>query len=119
MMITVECGMKFKLTEFYSPNCAVPDRVKITPYGDCIKHHHTIKEADSFKWNKKLIKLAGAKMQKKYKPKDIKNTIRSNDSPAVYAEFKAASNTFFILKDIYNAGNEWKLKDLGFILLRA
>ena len=78
-----------------------------------------MEEADSFKRNKKLIKLTGAKMQKRYKPKDIKNAIKLNNSPAAYAEFKAAGGTFFMLKDVYNAGNEWKLKDSSSVLLGA
>ena len=119
MTIAVECGMKFKLTEYYSPDCAVPDRVKITPYGDCTKHHHTMEEADSFKRNEKLMKLAGTEMQKRYKPRDIRNAIRSNNSPAAYAEFEAAGGTFFTLKDVHNAGNEWKSKDSSSTLLGA
>ena len=45
-------------------------------------------------------------MQKGYKPKDIKNAIRLNNSPAAYAKFKAAGSTFFTLKDVYNASNK-------------
>jgi hypothetical protein len=78
-----------------------------------------MEEADSFKRNKKLIKLAGAEIQKRYKPKDIKNAIRLNNSPAAYAEFKAAGGTFFTLKGVHNTGNEWKLKDSSSTLLRA
>ena len=64
MTVAIECGMKFKLTEFYSPDCVIPDCVKISPYGDCTRHKHTMEEADSFKRNEKLMKLAGNKMRK-------------------------------------------------------
>ena len=111
--------MKFKLTKFYSPDCVVPDRVKISPYGDCTRHKHTIEEADSFKRNEKLIKLAGDKIRKRYKPKDIKNIIKLNNDPSAYKEFKAAGGTFFKLKDVYNAGAEWKKKNSNPILIGA
>ena len=58
-------------------------------------------------------------MQKRYIPKDIKNAIKLNNSPAVYTKFKATSGTFFTLKDVYNTGNKQKLKDLSSALLRA
>lgn len=118
-MIAVECGMRFKLTEFYSSNCAVPNRVKITPYSDCSQHKHTMEEADKFKRNKKLMDLAGSEIRKRYKPKDIKNAIKSNNDPAAHAEFKDASGTFFKLKDVHNAGAEWKSKNSHSTLLRA
>ena len=94
--------MRFKLTEFYLFNCAVPNYVKITPYGDCSQYKHTMEEVDKFKRNKKLMELAGSEMQKWYKPKDIKNAIKLNNNLVVHVEFEDTSGTFFKLKDVYN-----------------
>ena len=65
------------------------------------------------------MELAGSKMQKWYKPKDIKNAIKLNNDPAAYAKFKNASSIFFKLKDVYNASVEWKLKNPHPALLGA
>jgi len=78
-----------------------------------------MEEADSFKRNEKLMKLAGDEMRKRYKPKDIKNAIKSNNDPAAYEEFKAAGGTFFKLKDVHNAGAEWKKKNCSPALIGA
>jgi len=65
------------------------------------------------------MELAGSEMRKRYKLRDIKNAIKLNNDPAAHAEFKDASGTFFKLKDVYNAGVEWKLKNPYPVLLSA
>ena len=59
MTVAKECSMKMKISMYYLQDCAIPDRVKITRYGDCEEHNHTLKESDRFKRNSKLRKLAG------------------------------------------------------------
>ena len=49
--VAIECGMKFKLTEFYLPDCVIPDRVKISPHGDCTRH---------IQWKKPIV-LSGTR----------------------------------------------------------
>src|SRR5439155_4296647 len=105
------CGMRFKLYEFYEPDCALPTRIKIVAYGDCSEHAETMEQLDKFKRCKALMKLAGTEMQKRYKPSEIKDAIRSNSNPAAHAEFKAAGGQFFTIKDVHNAGAEWKKKN--------
>jgi len=65
------------------------------------------------------MELAGSEMRKRYKPRDIKNAIKLNNDLAAYAKFEDASSTFFKLKDVHNAGAEWKLKNPYPILLGA
>jgi len=104
MTVAIKYSMKFKLTKFYLPDYVVPNYVKISSYRDCTRHKYIMEEADSFKRNEKLIKLAGDKMRKRYKLKDIKNAIKLNNNFTAYEEFKATRGTFFKLKDVYNAG---------------
>jgi hypothetical protein len=78
-----------------------------------------IEEVDKFKRNKKLKELAGNKIRKRYRLKDIKDTIRSNNNPMAHAKFKAARGTFFQLKDVINAGVEWKVKNPNSTYFRA
>jgi len=63
--------------------------------------------------------LASSKIWKRYKLKDIKNAIKLNNDLAAHAEFKDAGGTFFKLKDVHNAGVEWKLKNSYSKLLGA
>ena len=58
MTVTIECSMKMKISMYYLQDYAIPDRVKITRYGDCEEHNNTLEESDRFKRNSKLRKLA-------------------------------------------------------------
>jgi len=44
-----ECGIKIKISMYYLQDCAIPDHVKITRYGDCKEHNYTLEESDRFK----------------------------------------------------------------------
>ena len=58
-------------------------------------------------------------MRKRYRLKDIKDAIRSNNNPTAHAKFKATRGTFFQLKDIINAGAEQKVKNPNSAYFRA
>ena len=58
-MVAKECSIKMKISMYYLQDYAIPDRVKITRYGDCEEYNHTLKELDRFKRNLKIRKLAG------------------------------------------------------------
>ena len=84
--------MKMKISIYYLQDYAIPDHVKITRYGNCKEHNHTLKESDRFKRNSKLRKLTGQEMKKRYRARDIKAAIKLNNDPAASAEFKAAGS---------------------------
>ena len=93
--------------------------VKITRYGDCEEHNHTLEESDRFKRNSKLRKLAGQEMKKRYRARDIKAAIKSNNDPAANAELEAAGGQFFNIFDVHNAGKKWKMSNPDPALLGA
>ena len=106
----MECGIRFQLFKCYLPNYVISNHVQIKKYSDCIKHIDTTEKADYLKWNNKLMKFTGTKMQKRYKLKNIKAVIKLNSNSAVYREFQATSDQFFTIKDVHNVGKEWKSK---------
>jgi len=107
--VAKECSMKMKISMCYLQDCAIPDRVKIIRYGDCEEHNHTLEELDRFKRNSKLQKLAGQEVKKRYRARDIKAAIKSNNDPTASTELEAAGGQFFNIFEVHNAGKKWKM----------
>jgi len=77
-----------------------------------------LEESDRFKCSLKLRKLAGQEM-KRYKVRDIKAVIKSNNNPAASAELEAAGGQLFNIFYVHNAGKKWKKLNPDPVLLGA
>ena len=58
-------------------------------------------------------------MKKRYRARDIKAAIKSNNDPAASAELEAAGGQFFNIFDVHNAGKKWKMSNPDPALLGA
>ena len=93
--------------------------LKITQYGDCKKYSHMLKESDRFNRNSKPRKLAGQEVKKRYRARDVKAAIKSNNNPAASAELEAAGGQFYNIFNVHNAGKKWKKSNRDPALLKV